>query len=56
MLFHGHTHLHFGHFLLVIISIDPLFLSKLLNDMIFCQCTTQTVSYLTTIIAIADLF
>ena len=31
-------------------------LSKLPNDITVCQCTTQTVNYLTIIIAIVDLF
>ena len=49
--FPGHTHMHFGHSLFITVKINQLFCVSCLT---VCQCT-QTVVYLTTIIAIADL-
>ena len=52
MVFPGHPHLHFVHFLFITIKINQLFCVSCLT---FCQCT-QTINYLTTIIVISDLF
>ena len=52
MVFPGHTHLQFGHSLFITIKIIQFFCVSCLT---VCQCT-QTVNYLTTIIAIAYLF
>ena len=47
-----HTPLHFGHFLFIAIKVNQFFCVSCLY---VCQCT-QTMNYLTTIIAIGDLF
>ena len=49
MVFPGHTHLHFGHSLLISIKINQLFCISCLT---VCQCT-QTVNNFTTIVGIA---
>ena len=54
MVFPGHTLLHFGHFFVYYNQKKSVLLCKLLNCFVG-QCT-QTVNYLTTIIAIAGLF
>ena len=51
MVFPGHTHLHFGNSLFITIKINQFICVSCLT---VCQYT-QTVNYLTTIIAIADL-
>ena len=51
VVFLGRTHLHFGHSLLIAIQLNMFFCVSCLT---VCQ-STQTVNYLTTLIAIADL-
>ena len=52
MVFPGHAHLHFGNSLFITIKINQLFCVSCLT---VCRCN-QTVNYLTTIIAIVDIF
>ena len=52
VLFPGHSHLRFGHFLFITIKINQFFCAFCLT---VCQCT-QTVNTLTKITAISDLF